>query len=77
MPIRSPDDETYDKLPFWASLGVAEVIVLEPRTRVVEVLRLVGASYLATSADLGGRVHVASIDLRFTTLPMPSEPWRP
>jgi Uma2 family endonuclease len=28
--IRSPDDETDEKLPFFAALGVAEVIVIDP-----------------------------------------------
>jgi Uma2 family endonuclease len=68
LEIRSPDDETYEKFAFWARLGVAEVIVLVPDTRAAEVYRLAGDRYVATSADVTGAVHAASIDVRFTTL---------
>jgi Uma2 family endonuclease len=68
LEIRSPDDETYDKFDFWASLGVPELIVLEPVGRKAEVYRLAGSRYLATSADGAGRVHAAGIDVRFSTV---------
>lgn len=68
LEIRSPDDETYDKFPFWAALAVAEVIVIEPARRAAEVYRLAGAGYVATSADDRGRVHAASVDVRFSTV---------
>ncbi|MDB5307036.1 MAG: hypothetical protein JWO38_1238 [Gemmataceae bacterium] len=35
--IRSPGDETYDKLPFYAGLGVPEVWVFDRDTKVPEV----------------------------------------
>jgi Uma2 family endonuclease len=69
--IRSPDDETYDKLPFYAALGVREVIVLTPDARAVEIYRLAGAAYVAVSADERGRVHAETIDARFSTAPGP------
>ncbi|MDN5751104.1 MAG: Uma2 family endonuclease, partial [Pseudonocardia sp.] len=39
--IRSPDDETYAKLDFYAAMGVREVLVLHPKPRRVELFRIV------------------------------------
>jgi Uma2 family endonuclease len=66
LEIRSPHDETYEKLPFWASLGVREVIVILPPSRETEIYRLAGDRYVAVSADERGRVHAATIDARFS-----------
>jgi Uma2 family endonuclease len=49
--IRSPDDETYDKLPFFARLGVREVIVVDRDTKHPEIFRLAGSQYVAVQAD--------------------------
>jgi Uma2 family endonuclease len=35
--ILSPNDETYQKLDWYASVGVAEVLVIDPETRRVEL----------------------------------------
>jgi Uma2 family endonuclease len=35
--ILSPDDETYAKLDWYAAVGVAEVLVIEPGTRRIEL----------------------------------------
>ena len=43
--ILSPDDESRDKLSFYASIGVREVWLLEPVTRAVELFALVGDRY--------------------------------
>jgi hypothetical protein len=69
--IRSPDDESYEKLPWYASLGVREVLIFEPDTRAAEVYRLAGASYLIVGADEQGRVHAETIDARFRTVAGP------
>jgi Uma2 family endonuclease len=71
LEIRSPDDETYDKFDFWSELGVQEIIVVEPDTRRVELFRLAGTRYLATSADDRGRLHARSIEVRFSTIDGP------
>ena len=71
LEIRSPDDESYEKLPFYAGLGVREVIVIEPAARLAEVYRLAGATYLAVGADDRGRLHAATIDARFHTVAGP------
>ncbi len=68
LEIRSPDDESYDKLPFYAALGVREVIVLVPETRAAQIYRLAGPTYVAVSADDRGRVHADTINVRLQTV---------
>jgi len=68
LEIRSPDDETYEKFDFWARLGVAEIIVIVPESRAVEVYRIAGDRYVAAPADASGAVHATTIDVRFRTL---------
>lgn len=69
--IRSPDDETYEKMPFYADLGVRELIVIGQEPRAVELYRLAGAAYLATSPNEAGRLHATTIDVRFAISPHP------
>lgn len=65
--ILSPDDESRDKLPFYAKVGVREVWLVEPATREVELLALAGDHYdlvpfiqgRAQSPVLGIEVRVA------------------
>jgi Uma2 family endonuclease len=73
--VRSPDDETYRKLPFYAALGVREVLVLHPAPRRAELYRLVEDQLLPVQADaagelasdvLGVRVAVAGDVLRLS-----------
>jgi len=49
--IRSPEDETYEKFPFFAKLGVREVIVIDRDTKRPEVYRLAGSQYIAVQID--------------------------
>jgi Uma2 family endonuclease len=67
LEIRSPGDETYDKLGFWASLGVREVLVIEPDTRRAEVFQLAAGSYAAVVADEHGRIYASTIGVHFST----------
>jgi Putative restriction endonuclease len=43
--ILSPDDETVEKLPFYAARGVEEVLVVDPESRSVRILELGGQTY--------------------------------
>jgi Uma2 family endonuclease len=52
--VRSDGDETYRKLPFYAALGVREVIVLHPAGRRVELFRAVDGELRPVSADAEG-----------------------
>ena len=52
--IRSPEDETYDKLPFYAALGVGEVLVCHRDTKTPELFRLVEGAYHVMEPDSAG-----------------------
>lgn len=53
--ILSPDDETFEKLPFYARHRVDEVLVVDPASRTVRCWRLAGGSYEeAGESDLLG-----------------------
>ena len=43
--IVSPEDETWQKLPFYAAHGVEEVLIVDPRERSVHWLALAGGEY--------------------------------
>ncbi|WP_219416231.1 Uma2 family endonuclease [Pseudonocardia nigra] len=40
--IRSPGDETYDKIDFYSRVGVREMVVVHPHDRRVELFRALG-----------------------------------
>jgi len=54
--IRSPGDETEEKLPFYAKIGVPEVWVIDRDTRSPKVHLLRGAEYEIAAADEDGWV---------------------
>jgi len=59
--VVSPDDETYEKLPFYAAHGVDEVMIVEGQERRVRIFSLVEGNYQET-----GHSHlldVAAADL--------------
>ncbi|HEV8240892.1 MAG TPA: Uma2 family endonuclease [Thermoanaerobaculia bacterium] len=67
--VRSPDDETYDKLPFYAKLAVGEVLVIDRDSKRPEVYRLAGSTYVPVSADRDGWVIAETMGLRFRRAP--------
>ncbi len=52
--IRSPGDETYEKLPFYAQLAVPEVWIFDRDTRQPELLQLGRDQYRPQAADAAG-----------------------
>jgi Uma2 family endonuclease len=62
--IRSPDDETYEKLPFFARLDTREVIVIDRDTKQVEIDRLAGAQYTAVEPDADRWLHCDILKIR-------------
>ena len=64
--IRSPEDETDDKLPFFARLGVREVIVVQRDTKEIEIYRLTGHEYVAVFRDPHGWLRSEVLQVRFT-----------
>jgi Uma2 family endonuclease len=54
--IRSPGDESYEKLPFYAQLQIPEVWIIDRDTRQPEIFRLVDADYQSVPPDHDGWV---------------------
>lgn len=67
----SPGDETYDKLPFYAEVGVREVLVIDPRARTVELFALRGGKLHAVMPLEGGGVRSDVLQVTFTAIPGP------
>ena len=59
--IVSPDDETWEKLPFYAAHHVDEVLIVDPQERTVNWLGLAGAEY--RPIEHSGLVDLAAGDL--------------
>ena len=62
--IRSPNDESYEKLPFFAKLGVREVVIIDRSKKHPEVYRLAGSQYLAVAPDSDGWVLCEVLGIR-------------
>ena len=64
--IRSPEDETWEKLSFYAGCQVDELIIVDPSTRSVDWRALRGGEYVAVERseliDLDGRRLAGQID---------------
>lgn len=54
LEIRSPRDESLDKLPWYFELGVGEVILIDRDTRAVEVLTRGARGFEPVQPDAGG-----------------------
>lgn len=67
----SPGDETYEKLPFYAEVGVREVLVIDPAARAVELFALRGGKLHAVMPLDGGGVRSAVLEVTFTAVPGP------
>ena len=64
--VRSPRDETYEKFPFYAGLGVPEVWVFDRDTKVPEVHRLgSSAIYVPLAVDSDGWLKSPATDFQF------------
>ena len=63
--IRSPEDETYEKLPFYSAIGVSDVIVFHRDTKTPEVFRLTGSQYVAVQPDAAGWLVSSALGARF------------
>ena len=69
--ILSPDDETRDKLPFYAARGVKELWIVDPDTRATEVYLLRGKSYVTVVADRSGVIRAPALDLELSVVAGP------
>jgi len=55
--IRSPGDETTEKVPFYAKLGVPEMWIIDRDAKVPEVYVLQGGQYQSQAADAQGWIR--------------------
>lgn len=69
--ILSPDDETYEKLPWYAELGTREVLVIDPDSRRVELFILRGSALLAVQPDAAGAVRSDVLGVTFARVEGP------
>jgi Uma2 family endonuclease len=64
--LKSPGDDTYEKFPFYAGLGVPEVWVFDRTTRVPELYTLgPGPAYQPIPAGPDGWVHSPATGVAF------------
>jgi Uma2 family endonuclease len=69
--ILSPDDESRDKMPFYAARRVMELWLVDRETRAAEVYLLRGKTYVAVLADRAGVVRAPALDLELTVVAGP------
>jgi Uma2 family endonuclease len=72
--IRSPGDDTYEKLPFYAAIGTREVVIVDRDTKQPQIHRLVGNHLLLVPADQDGWLTSERMLIRFRR--MDAEPPR-
>jgi len=65
--VLSPNDESRDKLPFYAAMGVREVWLIDPTSRAVEVFTLRGAR-LALVKARGGAFRSPALGVELETV---------
>jgi Uma2 family endonuclease len=67
--VRSPDDETFDKLPFHAAVGVRAVVIVERDTKAVQVLALAGENFVLEPPGPDGwlPIHAIGVEVRTDT----------
>lgn len=69
LEVRSPGDETDEKLPFYAQVGVREVLVVDRDSRLPELFRLSRGNLKPVSPDADGWVPCDALKARFKSGP--------
>ncbi len=69
--IRSPRDETYAKLGFYAEVGVQELLVIDRDTFALELFVLRGGTLLAALPDGDGAFLLSSLGVSVSTVAGP------
>jgi Uma2 family endonuclease len=70
--IRSPNDESFLKLSFYAAIGVKEVMIVDPSTRIFQYFVRRGSKLHALAAGRGGATRSSVLKATFATAPGPS-----
>jgi len=67
--IRSPNDESYEKLPFYAKVGVREVVIIDRDRKTVDLFALTTAgAYEKRAAEPDGSILSTVLAIRFRTM---------
>ncbi len=72
--VRSRDDETYAKLPFYAAVGVGELLVIHPDDRRAELYRFADGQVVAVQADPDRGFQLTALGAWVTTVTTPDGP---
>jgi Uma2 family endonuclease len=73
--LRSPGDESDEKLPWYAARGVAEVLIVDPATRRFELYRNVGGAATIVAPDDAGGATLDTLGVRLLTVESGDGPW--
>src|SRR5262245_55277434 len=63
--IRSPGDDTYEKLPFYTTIGTREVVIVDRDTKHTEIYRLVVDGFVPLQSDADGCLFAQTMNVRF------------
>lgn len=74
LEVRSPGDETDEKIPFYERVGVREMLLIDRDTRRVEVLRLVAGRLTAVPPNAEGWTCCEGLRAFFRTDPGRGKP---
>jgi Uma2 family endonuclease len=66
--VRSDRDETYDKIPWYAQMGVKEMLVVHPHDRRVELFRALGGQLIPVQSGAGGELVSEVLAATFRTV---------
>jgi Uma2 family endonuclease len=66
--IRSPRDETYEKIDFYSRMGVSEMIVAHPEERRVELFRAVGGRLVPVQPGSDGVLESEVLGIALRTV---------
>ncbi len=72
--LRSPGDESYEKLPWYAARGVIEMLIVDLTTRRFELYRNDGGTAVAVVPEADGSVTLDTIGVRLITVATESGP---
>jgi Uma2 family endonuclease len=61
--VRSPEDETVEKLAFYAAVGVDAVVVVERDTTVVQVFSRAGDRYILEAPNPEGWLMMSALEV--------------
>lgn len=65
--VLSPNDESYEKMPFYESIGVIEVVIVNPVSCVVEIHRRTGRKLAEAKPGRDGWLRSKTMSVSFRT----------